>query len=275
MMNPEQSRTAAMLSPDRPPHARRKQPNQGLLRLLRVLMLALGSAVLLVGLLLLLLPMLRVSAVEVSGNSHQKTEEILAAAGVKEGDELLALDLQGVVDRIVESCPYVEQVSVRVSFFTVEIEVEERSRVMYTEYGGEFLSFDGGFRVLEIGKGEGELSPFLRVKLPPIAGATAGSRLSFVGGTDVSYVAKLLSALEEAELYPSVTYADLSERFSLSFVLEGKCRVELGGVSGAGEKLVLLDRILEEKGGATAAYAVVDLTDPEKPTYRTVDASEI
>ncbi len=274
-MNPEQNRTDQLLSPDRPPHARRKKPNQTLLRRLRVVMLCLGSGVLLVGLLLLLLPMLRVSGIEVTGNHYQTTEEILAAAGLETGDELLALDLQGVVDRIVKECPYVERVSVRVSFFTVKIEIEERTQVMYTEYGGSFLSFDGNFRVLEMTEGEGALSPFLSVKLPAVRSASVGARLVFAEQTDMSYVGKLLTALEEAGLYATVTYVDFSERFSLSFVLEGRCRVETGRIADIEEKLTLAQRILAEKGGVAAGYAVVDVSDTEKPTYRAVDASEI
>ncbi|MBQ7336675.1 MAG: FtsQ-type POTRA domain-containing protein [Clostridia bacterium] len=284
-MNAEKTRNdtrraeeAELLSPNRTPRAVRKKPNQGLMRLLRAAMLLMGGMILVFGLLLIVLPIFKVSQVEVAGNSFYTAEQLAEASGIEVGDELLAVDMQDAVNRILKACPNVAKVSIGVSFpFGITITVEERTDVMYTEYNGKHISLDRSFRVLEmIDSGETRFSPFLYVQLPKIASVSVGGKIVFAdAAADLTYVGTLLDFLKEKELLADVTEVDFSERFSVSYTLQGRCRVELGSVSALDTKLLLVNEILNSKGGIDAAYAVIDVSDTQKPTYRVVDASEL
>lgn len=267
----------AMLSPNRPPHAGKKKPNPALLRLLRMAMLIAGGLILLFGLLLLILPMFRVQGIEVSGNSFYTTEQIKEIAGVREGDEVLAVDLQEVVDRILADCPHVDGVSVSMSFpFHIKITLVEKTDVMYTSYQEKYVSFDSNFRVLEtIDRGENQFSPFLYVILPQVKSMQKGSTIRFADAEgDRSYIQTLYAAMEEREMLASVTEVDFSERFSVSYVLDGMCRVELGKVASLDAKLRMVDELLAQKGGSRATYAIIDVSNPQKATYRAVSEEE-
>ncbi|MBQ9796852.1 MAG: FtsQ-type POTRA domain-containing protein [Clostridia bacterium] len=274
---PSKNNGSDMLSPNRPPRGRKK-PNEKLLRTLRSIMLFAGGMIAMLGLLLLLLPLFRVQNIVVEGNSYCTSEDIIAATGIEAGDELLALDLQTALKNVFAECPNVENCSISISFpFTVKIKVTEKSGVMYAAFNDKYVSFDRSFRVLEmIQNGETDFSPFLFVKLPTLSAAGVGQKLVFSDLTlDTGYMTSLLGVLEEHALYETVTYVDFSERFSLSFVLEGKCRVEMGKLSEVDTKVRLMKEMLSQKGGAAATYAVVDVSNPEKPTYARVDAEEI
>ncbi len=262
-----------MLSPNRQPN-NRKQPNEALLRVLRRIMLVAGGIILVLGLLLIILPTLQVKSVVVEGNSYCTSEQIIAASQIEIGDELLEVDLQNALDRIFAECPNVETCSVSISFpFTVKIKVTEKSGVMYTAFNDQYISFDRSFRVLEMkDNGETAFSPFLYVKLPAISGILVGSEIVFAEAeADRTYVGALLEVLEGKDLMERVTYVDFSERFSLSFILDAHTRVELGKLSDAEIKLNLASEILSQKNNPNA-YAVVDVSNVEKPTYQTVAA---
>ncbi|MBQ8416751.1 MAG: FtsQ-type POTRA domain-containing protein [Clostridia bacterium] len=265
----------SMLSPKRPPHLGKKQPNQKLMRALRASMLIAGGMIVVLGLLLLVLPMFKVQNVEVVGNDYYTVEQIIEASGIQSGDELLALDLNECMSKVFAGCPYVDSCDIVATPFGVKITVWEAEGVMRTEAAGKQISFTKDFKVLEIAEiGETHLSPFLYVKLPPIQSAAVGARLSFGQTTEMSYVSTLLDALEKAEWKDDVTYVDFSERFSLSFVLREQYRIEVGSAQSLDTKLLLAKAKLEKEDGGEDTYAVVDVSE-EKGTYREIDKSQL
>lgn len=269
------SQNENMLSPKRPPHLGKKQPNQKLMRALRASMLIAGGMIVLLGLLLLVLPMFKVQSVEVAGNAYYTADQIIAASGIEAGDELLALDLDGTMKRVFAGCPYVESCDIVATPFGVKITVREREDVMRTEAMGKQIAFTKDFQVLEIAEiGEMHLSPFLYVKLPPIQSAAVGARLVFSQSTDMSYVSTLMEALRQAEWREDVSFIDFSERFSLFFVLREQYRIEVGNVQNLETKLLLAKAKLEKEDDGEGTCAVIDVSE-EKGTYREIDKSEL
>ena len=266
-----------VLPPTRPPHIGKKQSNHALLKGLRVSMLIAGCMIFILGLLLLLLPMLKVKSIEVEGNVYYNADVIIAAAGIEVGDELPAIDLNLALRKILDNCPYVERCTISPSLFSIKITVVEKENIMKTMFQNQYITFGRDFSVLEIvDEGEAALSPFLYVNLPSIASVTVGKTISFADNDlDTGYITALWNALEVAELFEDVTAVDVSERFSLSFVLDEQYRVELGKIGNIDVKFAALKEILEEKGKQNQECAVVDVSDVQKPTYRPVDKSEL
>ena len=269
------SQNESMLSPKRPPHLGKKQPNQKLMRALRAAMLIVGGMIVLLGLLLLVLPLLKVQGVEVEGNDYYSAEQIIAASGIQAGDELLALDLDGTMKKIFAGCPYVDSCNIVATPFGVKITVSEKADVMRTTAGGKQIVFGKDFKVFEIAEiGETHLSPFLYTKMPSIQSAAVGTALTFAQPTDMSYVSTLLEALHQAGWEDDVTYVDFSERFSLSFVLWERCRIEVGSAQSLGTKLTIAKAKLEKENNGEGVFCVIDVSE-EKGTYREIDESEL
>lgn len=257
---------------------KKRGPDEGLLRLLRGCMLFCGAVILVLGLLLILFPMFKVQGIVVEGNSYCATQDIVTASGIVEGNELIGLDLESAMYAIFAKCPNVETCTISVSFpFTIKIRVTEKAGVMYAAYGDQYISFSRDFRVLEIdSNGEEKFSPFLRVKLPTVSSAIRGSSIQFADGTtELAYATSLLDSILNRTTLGEVTFVDLSERFSLSFILSNTVRVEIGKLADMELKLTCAEEILRQKGGVAAGYAVIDVSNPSKPTYQKIGAEQL
>ena len=270
--NPRPTRQAPV---GRPPEARRKKPDPALLRVLRGLMLIVAGMITLVGLLLIILPSFRVQKIEVEGNSYYSDEAIMEAAGIEIGQEILAIDIDAVNNGIWK-LSYVESTKIVRSLNSVRIIVTERQNVMYTEFNGKFFSLDRDLHVIEKSENEEAFAGFLKVQLPEIASLSVGGTLQFEkADVDRSYITELIDTLQERGILSSVSSLDFSKKYSVSYVLLNRCRVELGKVSQMDTKLAIVEQILTQKGGADAAMSVVDVSDLQKPTYRVLGGSEV
>lgn len=261
-------------SPVRPPH--RRQPDPALLRLLRNVMLTLVAMSVVIGLLLLILPTFRVKTITVKGANYYTEAQIRDASGIVEGQELLGINVDEVCQSIWEACIYVNEVSIKLGMSSVTIEITERSGVLYTEFGDRYFSIDArDFRVLEQSYDEEKFSDFIKVELPRISSLSIGKPISFENdGADLSYVGELLDALDHKGLLPTVSHLDVSGKYSVSYVMNGSCRVNVGRVDDMEEKLEAVQTILEMKGDLGGMSAVVDVSDLEKPTFRPIGGSE-
>ena len=85
----------------------------------------------------------------------------------------------------------------------------------------------------------------------------------------------MVEALDEMELTARVDLLDVSEKFNVSYVLDGNLRIVLGKVSELEEKHEMAEQILLAKGDTAALAAVIDVSDVKKSTYRPVTAIEL
>ena len=254
-------------------HPQRRKPNPTVLRVLRLGMLASGALILVLTLALLILPAFKIQNIVVEGNSFYDDEYVIKKSGIALGDELFGWDMQKSCDAIMASYPYASDIYVSIEFFTVKIEIVEKPSVMYADYQNQYFSFDRTLRVLEIlTDGEERFSPFLRVKLPAVAGVQIGAPIQFIeSGEDLSHLLQLLDFLAERNLMERVTYVDSSNRFSLSFILSGSVRVEIGALRDMGIKLNLLQEELKKHPISGTACAVIDVSNTAKPVWREID----
>ena len=256
----------------------RKKPDENVLRILRLAMLASGAVILVLALVMLILPAIKINNIVVEGNSFYDDAYVIEKAGIAKGDELFGWNMQKSCDAIMAAYPYASDVYVSITFpFTVKIEIVEKPSVMYAEYQNQYFSFDRGLRVLEIKtNGEEAFSPFLRVKLPAISGIKIGSAIQLVDeGADLSCLPQLLDILAERNVLERVTYVDCSNRFSLSFVLSNAVRVEIGALNDMNVKLTLLEEELRKNPINHNIYAVIDVSNTSKPTWREISVENL
>ena len=268
----EVSRTATMQAPY-PGEKRRK--NAARLRLLQRVIAAVGGMIFLMGLLLLILPTFRVKSIRVEGSTHYTEEEIIEASGIKLGDEILAIGSKDEIRKRIwtwDTNRYIDEVQIKTGISSVIIRVAPPKNLMYTEFNDKYYMIDRNFRVLREGESEEDFVGIPRVELPTILSLAVGSELNFEEDTDLSYVGALLDTLEDARLLENVTVLNVSSKFSLSYQTANGCRVELGRAGDLSSKLLLAEEILGRRG---EARAIVDVSDPQKPTYRRVEGAEL
>ena len=248
---------------------RRKRVDSKTLAMLRAAMVVAGGMIVVLGLLLMILPSFRVKKIVVEGNSIYSADQIIKSSGIEVGDELLALDIDGVIENILDACPYVDSISVsNDSISSIRITVKEKGNLMYTAFNGKYVAFDSDFHVLSESEDADAYASLLFVELPPIAALSVGGNMYFANAeTNMNYVGELLEKLDEKGVLDEVTSIDFSKKFQVSYVMNGKCLVELGKVGELDTKLMLVKEILATKG-QNEAYAIVNVSSTEKPTYR-------
>ena len=117
----------------------------GLYKLLSILLI---FAAILVGCIIFF----RVNTMVVAGNSRYTQEEIIAAAGVKQGDNLFTLNKYQIANRILTQLPYVNEVAIsRKLPDTLIFEVTESTGTAWLESGGSYWLLDDNCKLLEVG----------------------------------------------------------------------------------------------------------------------------
>ena len=261
----------------RPRQGGKKRPGKALLRLMHRSMLVLSAVIVLLGLALIVLPTFRVQSISVEGCSFHTADEILAASGIELGQEILAIDKNEVNQRIWKSCKYIDEISIVSSLHSIRIVVTELPNVMYTKFNDTYVSLDRNFRVIEQTKNKSDFASFLYVELPEIASLSVGRTLKFekTSAEELTYVTDLLDALAEDQRMADVTSIDFSKKYNVSFVLDGRCRVQLGRVGNLTGKLDTVDGIRSLKGEASDVFSVIDVSDVQKPTYRVLSSADL
>lgn len=128
---------------------KRRRRNRGRFGVLyKLLSILLIFAAILVGCIIFF----RVNTMVVTGNSRYTQEEILAAAGVEQGDNLFTLNKYQIADRILTQLPYVDDVAIsRKLPDTLIFEVSESTGVAWVESGGSYWLLDDKCKLLEVG----------------------------------------------------------------------------------------------------------------------------
>ncbi len=264
------------ISSGRPERAAWMQKKNRKLKLLRIGIVTLCLLTVLVALLLLVLPSLKVRAIEVEftdGSKRISAQTVIDATGVSVGDEILSIDLNAVMASIKAKCPDLVVESVSVTPTKLKIKVSDRA-VMTVEYGEHWYALASDLTVLSESAVKEPYAALLTVHLPDIYTIKVGETVRFLNGqTDRSYISEAIVFLRENELLERTTLLDVSEKFNVSCVLDGTLQVKLGRMSELEHKLEMVEQILERRGGANE-FAVIDVSDPERSTYRPLTSAE-
>jgi cell division protein FtsQ len=128
--------------------------------------------------------LLAVHHVEVSGTAHISRAEVIAAAGVRDGDLMVDIHPGRLASRL-DGLPWVASAAVSRHWpTTVQIRITERVPVaLIPSQPGQVAVVDGTGRVLAVGPAPGG-PPALPVSDPAGAGAAAGRRLPTIVGLD-------------------------------------------------------------------------------------------
>lgn len=181
---------------------------------------------------------LRISDVEVEGNSFYTAEEIVEASGIERGDNLFFINRSATTSRIYSRLPYIELADVRRSLPNrVVIAVTESQAIAYVTAESGYWVIDEGCKLLSQ-PDMGGLEGLLRIEgLTPIAPAV-GERIE--AGQDesakVTYLSAILKRIALMGLRSDVTAIDMSNVSNPSFDYLGRFTVKLGAL-GSGEDL--------------------------------------
>lgn len=212
------------MPPKRKPNRRRRRRG-GLGRLMKPLSLLLAAVAVVAALTLFF----KVEEITVVGANRYQAEDIIAAAGVEAGDNLILLNRYGISQRIYTSLPYITDVRPKPQFpDTLLIEVTETHPVAAIESAGFWWLVNSGGKILEMvdsmaaadylaitGVQAEDLAVSGHLKLPEESPMTA------------ERLCELLAAMEERSMLGRADNLDLSDPEILILNYDGRFRVEM------------------------------------------------
>ncbi|MDP4133895.1 MAG: FtsQ-type POTRA domain-containing protein [Bacillota bacterium] len=211
-------------------------------------------------------PICDIKAIKVSGNSLVSTENILAAAGVKKGDNLFSDSKADIKSRVC-SLPYIESVKVKRQLpSTITITVTEGDAVAYVELEKRIAAISSSGKSIYLKKDN-------KFDLPVYKGLKDnGFKIGEKVGTkeDVKFdtMLKFMGYFVKYGM-KNVTSLDISDTKDIVFVLGKTLTVKFGPDENIAYKMAYIKEVLSNL--PQNIRGVLDATDVESGiTYRTV-----
>ena len=208
---------------------KRRRRRGGLGRLLRPLSLVLAVVAVVTALTLFF----KVDKVEVSGNVRYQSEEVAAATGVEQGDNLILLDRYGISQRLCRELPYITSVRVNPKFpDTLLVEVTETRAIASIQGAGGYWLLDSGgepgIKLLELVDGSAAQDYLQLVGLEAVEPAVSRT-LELPEDSPITWerLSELLAAIEAQEMFARADNLDFGDPEILVFNYDGRFRVEL------------------------------------------------
>lgn len=168
----------------------------------------------------------RIETIEVSGVSRYSQEQIVAASGIKKGENLFLARTREGERQISSRLPYIGSVRVRRKFPAgISITVGAATVCGAVPYGKGYAVLGSDFRILE-------LSDKLPQNCPPIKGvsiknAKAGSAAEFADAAVKNSLSAVTAALRNNSL-GSITGMDFTSPSGIRVEYDGRVRINLG-----------------------------------------------
>ena len=219
-------------------------------------------AIVIVAIIFVMSVLLRVSVIEVVGNTHYTSQEIISAIDIEQGDNLFFFDRFAAISRVFAKLPYVEEVSVtRKLPNRVVIDVVECKAQAVLSVGDEEWTLDHNCKVL--GKAaEGEMSELIMIYGVDPGTLMIGEQLETADKDQrmVDFIAEVLNQIQDRGMSADVVSTDFSDIDNASFIYaEGKYTVELGGYDNIEHKFGMIVSVLGQlKSGDVG---IIDVSD--------------
>lgn len=169
----------------------------------------------------------RVEQINVAGNSRYSDQEIIDVAGVKEGENLFAVQGARVSRNLQSRLPYIRTVSVRRGLpSTLTITVTESAVRAAVAQGDSWWLMDEDGKLLEQTTDLGANAPVTGITpLAPAVGTylAAGEEEA----QRVAWLKELLTSLAEGGLADRLDRVDLTEDYRITFGLDGRFTVHI------------------------------------------------
>ena len=205
----------------------------------------------------------RVRDVEVRGNHYYSGEEIVAAAGIADGDNLLTLSRGEIAGNIIARLPYVKTVRVTRSLpdtVVLTVTEHETNYCIRSTSGSLYLITAAGKATQEIT--EQEAGGYIQILEPQIAPPVIGETVSLAGteGTQATLEALTLTLqeIENAELSKQVASVSVPSAYNISLWYGDRFDVKLGTTDQLAYKLEFLKIVVAEQ--KSYVTGTIDLT---------------
>ena len=189
---------------------------------------------------------LKIINIEVDGSTRYSKAEIIAAAGITKGENMLLVDIIDAQMRVYTELPYISSVEItRDMPDTIRIEVRESTPLAAIAFRGTYavIDFSGKVLRIEVAAEHG----LIEVRGFQPSEAIVGSiiKVEADNETKLRYLIEILTAIDSAGIRDNVTYLDITNIANINLDYLER-RILLGGPEDARNKLDKLPDRIEE-----------------------------
>ena len=215
----------------------------------------------------------RVQTIEVVGNGYYSPEEIVQAAGVAEGDNLLTVSRGSVAGNIMAQLPYIESVRVtRKLPNTLLLTVSEfDATYAVTDTEGDWYLITANGKVTEKVEAREAKSHIQVTELtiePPTVGEIiqvhADEEEELAAQGQFNALTSLLTEIENAELVKQIVSVSVPSSYHISVSYEGRFAVDLGNTERLDYKLEFLKKVIAEQKEYASGTIDLSLSEGEE-----------
>lgn len=210
----------------------------------------------------------------VGGESPYSDEEIIRASGIN-SRLLLFADTRKAEQSLLESKPYLRKVNVEKLLCFVVITVKADKPAYYIINDGESFILSEDMRVIDCmaSAADARSTGAVRLELPDLSVLKVGYPVEYDADGKNAYVEEMLELIRSKDYAPYVTEIGLAGRYDDVYItFYGKCRIFLGSIGDFEEKMRIAETILEDNRDSIYSCAVVNVSVPDRPTFRPVDS---
>lgn len=204
-----------------------------------------------------------ISDISVDGSENYSADEIIAASGVAEGDHLYSFRASSTEQSIILRCPLVSSVRVKRSApRKVTFQITEEKSTYYADFYGEYRAMSSDLRVLySVTRDEAREQGLVLLKLPAVSKAVSGTAAQYSSVRSDRYIYDTVKALSESELWGRIGAVDLTGKYDIKMVCDGKYLLSLGDSGSADSKLRIAAAVLKDDMFSGDDKAKIDLTN--------------
>ncbi len=214
-----------------------------------------------------------INTFEVSGNTTYSADEIIAATGLEQKDNLFRLNKFKIADKMVVDLPYISAVNIyRKLPTTLCIEVQETKARLVAYDNGMYVLMDDTFKVLEVRKNlPTGVAYLIGVKFSE---TTIGQKAVFEKDTLQQTVVTLMGAIKEKFDADKVSALDVTELHALRLYYDNhRVKILLGNTERLNEKLQMAQNAISQNG--LTEQARIDITSADAAYYRVLSEEEL
>ncbi len=239
-------------------HSRKRRQQTKVKRWISYVFIALAVIFVLIALSLTVL--FPINEIAVVGSGHYPNDQIIAASGIKMGENVIRCKVDKVSERLAKSLPYVDYAEVKRSISgKVVITVTETTGKFAILHGEQCVILDETGKVLEIVSGE-KAAYYAVVLKATISDPTPGTTAVLGGPVSLEKLLSLGDSLSAAAIN-KVTLIDMTDMSNVVVTYDGRLKLQLGTLSGLERKLALAQRVIARENELNPTqYGTINLT---------------
>lgn len=215
--------------------------------------------------LLLISPAFNIREIRVTGISALTEDAVIKSSGMAVGTNIFKVSSKKAENRLT-TMAYVDAVNVvRKLPSIVEIRITESKETAYVYFIGNYVGIDKNGKILEIKSKDSQ------IEMPVILGTNVtefgiGNKIKIDDEKKQQAIFQILEQIEVNNMQHLVKNIDVADLDDIKFFATSECTINMGGMEDIIYKISFLKKILEEPGDKRGA--VIDMTNPQKVTYR-------